>query len=112
MTVQSHLRRVADPRQLTVRSETCEGRRRLSSPLLWCAITLFGASIVASAEPPAGSGATQGLGSADGEQTGTRAVITDLKRAGNTVTLKFIIYNDSSVGFGTGSKLNADGYHG
>jgi hypothetical protein len=111
MTVQSHLRRAADPRKLTVHSEICQGRRRLSS-LLVCAIALFGASMVASAEPPAGAAATEGLGSADGEQSGTRAVVTDLKRAGNTVTLKFIIYNDSSVGFGTGSKLNADGYHG
>jgi hypothetical protein len=60
-------------------------------------MTLVGASIVASAEPPAGAEATPGLGSADGEQSGTRAVVTDLKRAGNTVTLKFVIYNDSGT---------------
>jgi len=85
--------------------------QRSSQSRLLCAITLFGASIVAFAAPPAG-GAAEGLGSADGEQSGTRAVVTDLKRGGGTLTLKFIIYNDSSVSFSTGSKLNADGYHG
>jgi hypothetical protein len=113
MTAQSHFIRAAYPRNLAVRSETRRGRWRSAySPLLLCAITFFGASMVASAEPPAGAPASEGLGSADGEQSGTRAVVTDLKRAGNTVTLKFIIYNDSTVAFGTGSKLNADGYHG
>ena len=85
--------------------------RRPSQSLLLCAITLFGACTVAFAAPPTG-GAAEGLGSADGEQSGTRAVVTDLKRGGGTLTLKFTIYNDSSVSFGTGSKLNADGYHG
>jgi hypothetical protein len=110
MTVQSHLRRAADPRKLTVHSEIRRNRRRL--PSLVCAITLFGASMIASAEPPAAAAATEGLGSADGEQSGTRAVVTELKRGGNTVTLKFIIYNDSTVGVGTGGKFNADGYRG
>src|ERR1700683_1700550 len=85
--------------------------RRPSQSLLFCAITLFGASTVAFAAPPTG-GAAEGLGSADGEQSGTRAVVTDLRRGGGTLTLKFTIYNDSSVSFSTGSKLNADGYHG
>ncbi len=97
MTVQSRLGRAADPRKLSARFETCEGRRRLSSPLLLCAIALFGAPIVASAAPPAGAAATPELGSADGEQSGTRAVVTDLKRAGDTVTLKFVIYNDTGT---------------
>jgi hypothetical protein len=56
--------------------------------------------------------ASDGIGTSDGEQPGTRAVITELKRGGGTVTLKFTIYNDSSASFSTGSKFNADGYHG
>lgn len=68
--------------------------------------------MIASADPPAGAAASEGLGSADGEQSGTRAVITDLRHTGSTVTLKFVIYNDSSGGIGMGGKLNADGYHG
>jgi len=112
MTVQSRLRRAADFWKLTVHSETCESRRRLSSPPLLCAITLFGASMIASADLSAGAAASEGLGSADGEQSGTRAVITDLRHTGSTVTLKFVIYNDSSAGIGMGGKLNADGYHG
>ena len=83
----------------------------MRTPVL-CAITLFGASMIAQADSPAGSAASDGLGSADGEQSGTRAVITDLRHTGNTVTLKFIIYNDSSAGIGMGGELNADGYHG
>jgi hypothetical protein len=83
----------------------------MRTPVL-CAITLFGASMIAQADSPAGSAASDGLGSADGEQSGTRAVITDLRHTGNTVTLKFVIYNDSSAGIGMGGKLNADGYHG
>jgi hypothetical protein len=66
---------------------------------------------LAPAIPTAGA-ATDGIGSTDGEQPGTRAVISELKRGGGTLTLKFTIYNDSSVGFSTGSKLNAEGYHG
>jgi hypothetical protein len=59
--------------------------------------------MLASADPPAAAG--EGLGSADGEQSGTRAVITDLRHTGSTVTLKFVIYNDSSAGIGMGGKL-------
>jgi hypothetical protein len=61
---------------------------------------------------PTASAATDGIGSADGEQPGTRVVITELKRGGGTLTLKFIVYNDSTASFGTGGKFNADGYHG
>jgi hypothetical protein len=110
MTVQSRLRRAADFWKLTVRSETCESRWQLLSPPVLCAITLFGASMIVSADPP--PAASEGLGSADGEQSGTRAVITDLRHTGSTVTLKFVIYNDSGAGIGMGGKLNADGYRG
>ncbi len=101
MTAQSHFIRVADPRQPAPRSETSRGRWKLScscsSSLLLCMAMIFGTSIVALAGPPAGDPATEGLGSADVEQPGTRVVVTDLKRAGNTVTLKFVIYNDSGT---------------
>jgi hypothetical protein len=52
----------------------------------------------------------EGLGSGDGEQGGTRAVITDLKRGGSTVTLKFTIYNNSNAPLYTGMRFKADGY--
>jgi hypothetical protein len=92
-------------------------RRRLTAGISFSAVVQKGVMAAtavlafASSIPTAGA-ATDGIGSADGEQPGTRAVITELKRGGGTLTLKFTIYNDSSVGFSTGSKLNADGYHG
>jgi len=61
---------------------------------------------------PTAGAATDGIGSSDGEQSGTRVVITELKRGGGTLTLKFTIFNDSTAGLNTGSKFNADGYHG
>ena len=61
---------------------------------------------------PTAGAASDGIGSSDGEQSGTRVVITELKRGGGTLTLKFIVFNDSAVGLGTGGKFNADGYHG
>jgi hypothetical protein len=109
MTVQS--RHAADPRQPTVRSETCQGRRQslsCSSSLLLCAFALFGVCFAASAEAQAGPG----IGSADGEQPGIRAVITELKRAGNTVTLKFVIYNDSAADFVTNERFTDGDYKG
>jgi hypothetical protein len=94
MTVQS--RHAADSRQPTVRS------------VVLCAFTLFGASFAASAQSPAGPG----LGSADGDQPGIRAVITELKRAGNTVTLKFVIYNDSAADYATNARFTDGDYKG
>jgi hypothetical protein len=109
MTVPS--RHAADPRQPTVRSEACHRRRQRvssSSSLLLFAFTLFGACFAASAQSPAGSG----LGSADGDQPGIRAVITELKRAGNTVTLKFVIYNDSAADYPTNGRFTDGDYKG
>ena len=63
------------------------------------------------ATPPATS-STEGLGAADGEQAGTRVVITDLKRGGGTLTLKFTIYNDSNASLNTGGRFDSDGYSG
>jgi hypothetical protein len=59
--------------------------------------------------PPV-TASTEGIGTADGEQSGTKAVITDLKRGGGMLTLKFTIYNNSGAEFSTGSRFNADGY--
>jgi hypothetical protein len=56
------------------------------------------------------SSSNEGLGSGDGEQGGTKAVITDLKRGGSTVTLKFTIYNNSNAPLNTGMRFKADGY--
>jgi hypothetical protein len=73
--------------------------------------TSAGASAPAAATSPAPA-ASEGIGMADGEQTGTRVVITDLKRGGGTLTLKFTIYNDSSTDIATGYRFKADGYAG
>jgi Cytochrome oxidase complex assembly protein 1 len=62
------------------------------------------------AVPPQASSAIEGLGSGDGEQDGTKVVITDLKRGGSTVTLKFTIYNGSNTELNTGGRFKADGY--
>jgi len=75
-------------------------------------IVLVAASALAAAATPAVSSSTEGIGSSDGEQTGTRVVITELKRAGSTLTLKFTIYNDSNADLGTGGKFNGSGYNG
>jgi len=56
------------------------------------------------------SSANEGLGSGDGEQGGTKAVITDLKRGGSTVTLKFTIYNNSNAPLYIGMRFKSDGY--
>lgn len=64
-----------------------------------------GGSGTSSTAPPPGSMA-DGIGSADGEQAGTRVVVTELKRSGDTVTLKFTIYNDSNAELDTGSRFN------
>jgi len=73
-------------------------------------IALVATSALAGAATPAVSASAQGIGSSDGEQTGTRAVITELKRGGSTVTLKFTIYNDSNTELSIGGKFNASGY--
>jgi hypothetical protein len=70
------------------------------------------AILALTASIPIVGAATDGIGSSDGEQSGTRVIITELKRGGGTLTLKFIVFNDSAVGLGTGGKFNADGYHG
>jgi hypothetical protein len=53
---------------------------------------------------------TEGLGTGDGEQTGTKVVITELKRGGTTLTLKFTIYNDSATDLNVGGRFNAPDY--
>ena len=60
--------------------------------------------------PPIES-STQGLGSAEGEQTGTRVVIDDLKRGGGTLTLKFTLSNNSNDYVNTGGRFKTDGYN-
>jgi Cytochrome oxidase complex assembly protein 1 len=67
-------------------------------------------SAPAVAATPQAKSSNEGLGSGDGDQTGTRAVITDLKRGGSTVTLKFTIYNDSNDFLNTGSRFDGSGY--
>jgi hypothetical protein len=62
------------------------------------------------AAPPQASSATEGLGTGDGEQDGTKVVIVDLKRGGATVTLRFTMYNDSNTVLATGGRFKADGY--
>jgi hypothetical protein len=64
-------------------------------------------SVAATLQPPASD---EGLGSGDGEQGGTKAVITDLKRGGSTVTLKFTIYNNSNAPLYIGMRFKSDGY--
>jgi len=63
----------------------------------------------ASAVPPDPS-SIDGIGTGDGEQTGTKVVITELKKGGSTVTLKFTIYNNSNADLNTGGRFKADGY--
>jgi hypothetical protein len=63
----------------------------------------------AAATPPDTS-STEGLGTADGEQGGTKVVIDDLKRGGGMLTLKFTIYNNSNDYLNTGMRFKADGY--
>jgi hypothetical protein len=60
------------------------------------------ASPAAAAPPPAAATTSSGIASADGEKTGTRVDVTDLKRANGTVTLKMAFVNDSenAIGFG------------
>lgn len=65
----------------------------------------------AAATPPDPS-STQGLGTADGEQGGTKVVIDDLKRGGGMLTLKFTMYNNSNDYLNTGMRFQADGYKG
>lgn len=77
---------------------------------LCAVIALVAASALAGAATPAVSASAQGIGSGDGEQTGSRVVITDLKRGGSTVTLKFTIYNDSNTELNIGGRFNASGY--
>jgi len=60
----------------------------------------------------AAAAGADGIASTDGEQSGTRAVITELKRSNSTLTLKFTIYNESATPIDTGSRFNADGYRG
>jgi len=74
-------------------------------------IALVAASTLAAAATPAVSSSTEGIGSGDGELTGTRVVITELKRGGGTLTLKFTIYNDSNSQLYTGSKFDGPGYN-
>jgi hypothetical protein len=66
------------------------------------------------APPPAAAPtvapATEGLGEGDGDQTGTKVVINDLKRGGGMVTLKFTIINNSATELSTGMKFTGDGY--
>jgi len=61
---------------------------------------------ITSSSPPAAA-----IANADGERAGTRVDITELKRSGdNTLTLKFVMVNDSdkAIGFGYdfGDKAN------
>ena len=114
MTAQSHFIRAVDPRQPALRPATCRSRWRpsRSRSFLLCTISLLGASIAALPSRRPAPRRPKGLVSADGEQAGTRAVVTDLKRAGNTVTLKFVIYNDSGADLATNAKFTDDGYNG
>ena len=64
----------------------------------------------AAATPPV-TASTEALGTADGEQTGTRVVIDDLKRGGGTLTLKFTLSNNSNDYVNTGGRFKTDGYN-
>jgi hypothetical protein len=48
----------------------------------------------------------------DGELAATKVVITELKRTGATVTLKFTRYNNGAAKFGIGSRFDVPGYKG
>jgi hypothetical protein len=59
-----------------------------------------------------GAAANASLPSSDGDQTATRVVINALKREGDTVTLRFTLYNDSTAALDTGSRFNGADYAG
>jgi hypothetical protein len=80
------------------------------APALNPAAETGAASAPGPAATPQPTSATDGLGSGDGEQAGTKVVINDLKRGGSTVMLKFTIYNDSNAELGVGMRFKADGY--
>jgi hypothetical protein len=91
----------------------CRGRLgRGWQPLLL--VTLLGAGILLAAAvqaaAPAVSPATEGLGTGEGEVSGTKIVITELKRAGATLTLKFTIYNNANAELNVGGRFNAPDY--
>jgi hypothetical protein len=65
--------------------------------ILLCALLLVGAAGAMT------SAATKILGTADGEKSGTRLDVTQLKRvSGNMVSLKFVLVNDSSAALNVG----------
>jgi hypothetical protein len=61
----------------------------------------YGAPLQETAAPdtPTGGAQPAPLASTDGEQPGLRVEVTELKRAGNIVTLKFMLINESSEAF-------------
>lgn len=59
------------------------------------------------AEPVANAAPAAGVASADGEQSGVRMTVSELKRtSGDTVTLKFVIVNGSADPFNLGYALS------
>jgi hypothetical protein len=81
-------------------------------PMLLVVLLGAGVLIVASARAaaPAASPAAEGLGTGDGEVSGTKVVITELKRGGSTVTLKFTLYNNTNAEFNVGGRFNGPDY--
>lgn len=86
--------------------------RRLSPRIIGLAVIAVGAISILTFVIPTTAAGTDGIASTDGEQSGTRAVITELKRGGSTLTLKFTIYNDSAAPLTTYGKFTTDGYRG
>jgi len=67
-------------------------------------LTLCGSGLTASAAP-----AATVLASADGQESGTRVEITQLKRSsGDTVTLNYVLVNDSDANLNTEDLMSAE----
>ncbi len=82
----------------------------LAHAILILALCASGLTVSAADETPAS--ASNVLASADGEQSGTRVEITKLKRnSGDTVTLNYVLVNDSDANLATSDLLKAYAYN-
>ena len=80
-------------------------------PLLLVVVSAAGVLIAsAQAAAPPASPAAEGLGTGDGELSGTKVIITELKRGGSTVTLKFTLYNNTNAEFNVGGRFKGPDY--
>jgi hypothetical protein len=87
-----------------------EGGDKMRQKKLVFFVMLF-ATVLSFAVAPSTSSAAPVLATAEGEQPGVRAEVTELKRAsGGTINLKFVIVNESDGSFDSRSRLMGEEY--